>query len=509
MPVFALILALVARAEPSSTPPALSPSPPMFPRFAELHPEDNVTAVPFTFVLVEPASVAGVYPSMQQSMFLYQGFAVGGNELLRRSFSTVESPWLRLGIGLPVTFVVNLVTDAAFALPFGAPHEGWLHEEWHRAVMSAHGIDTFDSLAVPGNQLAAALADRFYTGSSGSVLGATDEQLAAFKEQSPGDYVRMSTAGMESQAVAVRQIERDQFFFAGDETWWGPLVGVRGWNAGTLVFNTFANFSYVAECGSQDGADFTSADEADDPGDVLARDFTGLDCDASVYDMFRPREPYSARGVHPSGVGVDRFRSVDDFTDDERRYAQDSVLRAALAFADPALFNSAGLRFDHVVGGRPLKITGRLGHLLSPIGSAVELETLAQVRPFNAAAVVRLTALPKGVVPSLDLDVVRVPFVWRLPASMDAGTRSALSFLEPTVVTVSLGLQGWIQPHDLIATSDDLRAGGLVRMDVGVQPIPSVEVIATGMVKSEGFSPGVLATGPVGGAGLAVRTWIY
>lgn len=508
MTLLALSIVLAAVAGPSPPAPAM-PSPPMFPRFAELHPEDNVTGVPLTFVLAEPGSTPGVFPSMQQSMFLYEDFAVGGNELVRRSFSTIESPWLRLGVGLPLTFVVNVVTDAAFALPFGAPHQGWMHEEWHRAVMSAQGIDTFDSLAVPGNQLEAALADRFYPGSSGSVIGATDEQLAAFKERSPGDYVRMSTAGIESQLVAVRQIERDQFFFAGDEPWWGPLVGVHGWNAGTIFLNTVSTFGYVAECGSQDGADFTASDEAADPSDVLARDFTGLDCDASVYDMFRPREPYAARGVHPSGVGVDRFRALDDFTPAEQQYAEDSVLRAALAFADPALFNIAGLRFDDAVGGRPLKITGRLAHMLSPIGSAVELETLAQVRPFNAAAVVRLTALPDGVVPSIDLDLVRVPFVWRLPAAMDAGVKSALSFLDPTVVTVSLGLQGWIEPHDLIATSDDLRPGGLVRMDIGVQPIPNIEVIATGMIKSEGFSPGVLSTGAVGGAGLAVRTWIY
>lgn len=488
---------------------AVDGAPSVFPRFDELRPEENITAVPFTLVLVEPASAEGVFPSMQQSLHLYQAFAVGGNEVIRRAFSTVDNDWLRLGVGLPTVVLVNLVTEAAFGLPFGAPHHGWLHEEWHRAVMSAHGIDTFDTLAVPDNQLAAALGERFYAGSSGSVIGATDEQLAAFKASSPGDYVRMSTAGIESQLVTIRAIERDQFFFGGDDPWWGPVVSARGWNAGTLIFNQVSTFGYLLECGTQGSVDFTAEMEAGEPGTVVARDFTGLDCDASVYDLFRPHEPYVARGAHPGGTGVDRYRTLDDLDDEERRYATDTILRAALSFIDPALFNIAGVSVDDAVFGRRLKVTGRLAHMLSPIGSAVELEALAQVRPFNGAAVLRLTALPRGLVPSLDLDVVRVPFVWRLPNATDATVKSALAFIDPTVVTVSLGLQTWVQPHDLVATSDDLRVGGLVRAEIGVQPIPSLELLASGMVKSEGFSPGVLSTGPVGGAGLALRLWLY
>lgn len=486
-----------------------SVEPSAFPRFDELRPEDNVTAVPFTLVLLEPASAEGVFPSMHQSLHLYEAFAVGGNELVRRAFSSIDNDWLRLGLGLPTVALVNLATEAAFVLPFGAPHHGWLHEEWHRAVMTAHGIDTFDTLAVPDNQLGAALADRFYAGSSGSVIGATDEQLAAFKAASPGDYVRMSTAGIESQLVAIRDLERAQFFFGGEQAWWGPVVVARGWNAGTLIFNQLSTFGYLVECGTQGSVDFTGDMEEQEPGMVSARDFTGLDCDASVYDLFRPNEPYAARGPHPGGVGIDRYRTVADLDDDERRYAADTIARAALSFVDPALFNIGGLRLDDAVFGRRLKVTGRLAHLLSPIGSAVELEALAQVRPFNGAAVLRVTALPHGLVPSLDLDIVRVPFVWRLPGTTDPAVKSALAFVDPTVVTVSLGLQSWVQPHDLVATSDDLRVGGLVRAEIGVQPVPSIEVLASGMVKSEGFSPGVLSTGPVGGAGLAVRLWIY
>jgi hypothetical protein len=481
---------------------------PLFPRFDELKPEEGITATPLSLTLLDPGSAPGVFPSMEQSLTFYEDFAVGGNELFRRTFSTVDNPWIRNGVGFGSTMLWNVATDAVFALPFGAPHSAWMHEEWHRAVMSSHGINTFDTFAVPTNQLQAALADRFYIGSSGAVIGVSDEQLAAFKAKSPGDYVRMSTAGIESQYVAVRQIERDQFFFAGDDGF-GPIRVVRAWNTGTLLLNVLTNVGYLAECASNDSTTFTENDEKHDPKNVLARDFTGLDCDASVYDMFRPHEPYDARGPHPSGVGIARFRDLAELSAAEKNYAQDTVVRAYIGLLDPALLNIAGVKLDDVVAGKPLRITGRVAHMLTPIGSAVEVESLAQVAPFNLAAIARFTATPKGVLPSADLTLVRMPFVFRLPGDMNVDARKSLSFIDPTVVTVTLDAQGWVQPHDIIATSDDLRAGGLLRMDIGLQLIPNLELIASGMAKSEGFAPGVVDTGAGGGVGLSVKTWIY
>ena len=34
---------------------------------------------------------------------------------------------------------------------------------------------------------------------------------------------------------------------------------------------------------------------------IAKRDFVGLDCNAWVYDLFRPNEPYELRGIHPIG----------------------------------------------------------------------------------------------------------------------------------------------------------------------------------------------------------------
>ena len=40
--------------------------------------------------------------------------------------------------------------------------------------------------------------------------------------------------------------------------------------------------------------------------------FAGLDCAAWVYDMTKPFEPYSNRGQHPYGEGIDRYLSLED-----------------------------------------------------------------------------------------------------------------------------------------------------------------------------------------------------
>jgi hypothetical protein len=99
----------------------------------------------------------------------------------------------------------------------------------------------------------------------------------------------------------------------------------------------------------------------------------GLPCRGSigwVYDLFRPDEPYEDRGIHPSGIGIDRYRSESDFTPQERRYLRTQARLSFLNFADP---NLLGLyQFD--VGeydGLPLSFNASLQHLMAPFGYAM------------------------------------------------------------------------------------------------------------------------------------------
>jgi len=53
---------------------------------------------------------------------------------------------------------------------------------------------------------------------------------------------------------------------------------------------------------------------------ILIRDFVGMDFTSWVYDLFRPNEPYTNRGIHPSGVGIKRYIKTSDLTKEEQSY---------------------------------------------------------------------------------------------------------------------------------------------------------------------------------------------
>jgi hypothetical protein len=121
-----------------------------------------------------------------------------------------------------------------------------------------------------------------------------DEDLAALKAQHPAEQVRLSQAGIEGNQELIAAIERVSFF-----------QGSPAAHTFILPLLAFGNWSYMSECDSRHGDELTDRMNGEDGADVQRRDFTGLDCTGWVYDLFTPAEPYSARGVHPSGVGID------------------------------------------------------------------------------------------------------------------------------------------------------------------------------------------------------------
>src|SRR6185503_15319227 len=95
---------------------------------------------------------------------------------------------------------------------------------------------------------------------------------------------------------------------------------------------------------------------------VPTRDFTGLDPDGWVYDLFRPDEPYAARGIHPSGVGIDRYRSESDFTPRERRYLRRQARLSWLNLLNPQLIGLYGFDVGRL-NGLPVTVNASAQHM--------------------------------------------------------------------------------------------------------------------------------------------------
>lgn len=228
-------------------------------------------------------------------------------------------------------------------LPLG---NAWLHEEWHRGVMGRHGVSSYN-----------AVYDLKLFGETISVNHVMDTELARLKLASPPDFVRLSAAGMESEIEQNWLIERRKFF---DKT--------ETFDQGLLFLNYIGVIGYINTCNAPESTTLTDKINAQEGSNIPIRDFTGLDCLGWVYDLFRPYEAYAARGVHPSGVGINRYRTLRDLSDEERKFLN---LQANLSFLN--LINPTLWPF---LWDNNRSWTFSLKHYLTSFGYAIDLNFL-------------------------------------------------------------------------------------------------------------------------------------
>jgi hypothetical protein len=98
-----------------------------------------------------------------------------------------------------------------------------------------------------------------------------------------------------------------------------------------------------------------------------------------VYDLFRPGEPYSARGPHPSGDGIARYITLAQLSDEEYAYLVKQGWLSYLNFLSPLLygFNSFPL------GNTDYDWNAALRHYLTSFGTDSPVQFLLKKTPFN------------------------------------------------------------------------------------------------------------------------------
>jgi hypothetical protein len=292
--------------------------------------------------------------TMNQSLGLTAAWFEGMHLAAGRLSETIpaSAPGAREAMAWGTIFAIDGLSNL---IPGGL---GWMHEEWHRAVLGRWGIGSRNGVY------------DFEGGGVVPVYGLLDDELAALKRRSPADLVRLHLAGDESfDALSQRWME-DTLRFGGVRRRWGPvrfstrrLVGTHGWML--LLHNLYLAAS--ASGGFDEEVETISAGERSE----RERDFAGPDFTAWVYDLHRPSEPYEFRGIHPTGVGIDRYRTTADLSGRERRWLSLQSRLAWLNVVDPQLFQIAW--FEDRVGRR---WTGRLRHQLLPWGHQLSARVL-------------------------------------------------------------------------------------------------------------------------------------
>lgn len=351
---------------------------------------------------------AGAWPSMRQSLGLTSSAYEVLHAVVGRRFDPFVGGWRGFG---HIMIFVGIDVLAAY-LPLG---DAWLHEEYHRAVLGRRGIDSFN--------------DVYRLEIGGSVIRVShvkDEDLVALKRDHPEDMVRLPAAGIEGETQLIQTLGRNAFF-----------LDARNFHT-VLALTTLLNVHAYVSSGPEEENDEMTDEMNEEEDSVEERDFVGHDFASWVYDLFRPDEPYEARGVHPSGVGLNRYRRASDLSARERDYLAWMGRLSWLNLIDPFVFGIPRLE------GPGFAWTASTKHFLTSFGFAVDANALYRQGDLSLAATVSHYRNASLATPGLSLELVRWPLAPLLGVE-------ALSFRAA----------GWLQPKRQRFDDDEAKAGGL------------------------------------------------
>jgi hypothetical protein len=351
-------------------------------------------------------------PSMQQSLGVTAGVYDVGHRAIERAWGTHT---------LLAKTTITSVDLFGIAIP-GA--DAWLHEEWHRAVLGNRGVNSQNDVYLLN-----------LDASTISVSHVTDEDLAAMKREHPAEFVRLKAAGIEGEYSLVTRMEREHFY-----------NGATAWNTGLYWLTTIGAVAYVSDTTGQDAS--TDEMNAKEP-TVKVRDISGMDFTAWVRDLFRPNEAWEARGVHPSGVGVNRYMKTTDLTLDERAYLHGEGRLAFLNFVDPNLLGIDGFTVWAPDGGEPLRMNLALRHFLTSFGHTIDANVFLKRGTTNGFVVLHAYDNDARTLAGLDAELIDQPYTV-------ANRR----------VELSPRLAVWMQPARQAFRTRDASAGGLAALRI-------------------------------------------
>ena len=311
-------------------------------------------------------------PSMTQSLALSKNIVTGFNFGMKYFYYNAA-----MDESLKILIYFGGTTLGVLLFMYMPGAEGWMHEEYHRAVLTRFGANSFNGMNL------------FPIGAEVVYVNAVDDNdLIRIKKKSPPDLVRLYEAGIEGEYVQISRLQRDNFFYN------QQLLNEIGY-----FFTTLNSHMYVVMSASPD------MELPEDEADIASRDFAGYDMTTWVYDLFRPHEPYADRGAHPTGKGVSRYISVNDLTEDELYYLNLQGYLQLFNYLSPMMVGFRTLP----LGDFGDEINFAMRHYLTSFGSDVSAEVFLKIRPFNMVFTLHNYMNYQNYFPAVEAELVDFP----------------------------------------------------------------------------------------------------
>jgi hypothetical protein len=170
-------------------------------------------------------------------------------------------------------------------------------------------------------------------------------------------------AGIEGEYELVERLRRNQFFYK-----------QKFYNTGLYFVAIINSIAYVKKSSIASYADKMTNNANTSEKTIAKRDFTGLDFLGWTHDLFRPDEPYADRGIHPSGIGIDRYIKTTDLSNEEFSYLKKQGNLQFLNLISPVLIPSSlfDVNFDKIhLTKNGLYGTLALHHYLTSFGNDI------------------------------------------------------------------------------------------------------------------------------------------
>lgn len=362
-----------------------------------------------------------------------------------------------------VANVAALGTDyLAIKLPYAFAFQ---HEEFHRSVLMTRHIYSHDDVWDFGKGLDIA------------VSGVKDEDLIYLKKHFPADQVRLAAAGVEGEYVFMQRMREDNFF---KQTGY-PFLGIS--IVGTIHAVSYVNLPFTARFN-----DITDTIMSYDKDNVLARDFTGFDFSAWVYDLFTPDEPYDARGTWPGGIGIKRPIKESELTSEMKAFLRETGNMQYINFISPFMVGinrmqwKPGYYFNFALRSVPTSFGYYAGaDVFLDLNNKQTLVSLGINRSKNL------------VLPSVQLKL------YELEHSKLPGFKTHVK------------LSAWLQPKDQMFFAEKAQAGFLVGIQPSYALSKNVSINGDFSYKSKGWEFGhpYLDNNFTAGLGISIRTNSY
>ncbi len=239
-----------------------------------------------------------------------------------------------------------------FYTPFGM---GWLHEEYHRAVMTKRNINSFNDM------------NTFPFGASEvSVRKVTDENLIMLSDNYKQDFRRLMVAGNEAQFYQIQTLQKNNFFLNQNLP-----------NISLYWMSSMTNIIYVNQSSSDAFNKKVDKLNIEDGVNISKRDFTGPDFTAWADALFFPEKPYTERGIHPSGIGINRYIKPSQLSNEARNYLKKQGALQWLNLLSPQLFGILKIKLKSTNNGIYYG-SFAVRHLLTPFGNDISLDLFYQ-----------------------------------------------------------------------------------------------------------------------------------